>query len=149
MEKTKSISLVLVLALVICFSLVQLIQAKRPQQETILEVVPVWQIVQEGTANPIQWEDYGLNPRFAVDPTDSLVFDKETCLVWEMAPASDLMVWAAAIEYCYNKYLGNRKGWRLPTIEELSSLVDLNNVPTLPTDHPFLQNIILYSLYHH
>jgi hypothetical protein len=35
--------------------------------------------------------------------------------------------------------VGNRKGWRLPTIQELASLMDptVPSPPTLPVGHPF------------
>jgi hypothetical protein len=41
--------------------------------------------------------------------------------------------------------VANRKGWRLPTVEELASLVDNDNFsPALPTGHPFI-NLQLYD----
>lgn len=37
--------------------------------------------------------------------------------------------------------VGNRYGWRLPTIQELASLGDpVNTEPNLPTGHPFILN---------
>jgi Protein of unknown function (DUF1566) len=66
------------------------------------------------------------------------VLDKETGLVWEQAPNGDTRQWHENFFFCYNKNLGGRKGWRVPTIEELASLVDVSNSqPTLPTGHPF------------
>jgi len=45
---------------------------------------------------------------------------------------------AAAAIHCNQKTVGNRKGWRLPTIQELASLIDPTvPEPTLPTGHPF------------
>jgi hypothetical protein len=44
--------------------------------------------------------------------------------------------------------VGGRKGWRLPTIEELASLLDPNNPdgnPDLPLGHPF--SFVLSSHY--
>ena len=51
------------------------------------------------------------------------------------------MDWSSAISYAYQKEeLGGRKGYRLPTIEELSSLIDPNQeYPALPVDHPFVE----------
>jgi hypothetical protein len=50
--------------------------------------------------------------------------------------------WQSAIDYCAYLTLGGRKGWRLPTREELASLIDPSitefQVPTLPPGHPFL-----------
>ena len=39
---------------------------------------------------------------------------------------------------CYNKFVGGRKGWRFPKVEELSSLLDPVQInPALPNGHPF------------
>lgn len=38
-----------------------------------------------------------------------------------------------------NVLLCNRRGWRLPTVEELSSLIDPSQSdPALPSGHPFI-----------
>ena len=42
--------------------------------------------------------------------------------------------------YAYNKNVGGRGGWRLPTVEELRSLIDLRRaIPALPSGHPFIK----------
>jgi hypothetical protein len=56
------------------------------------------------------------------------VYDQETGLVWELAPSTTVQTWANAQVGCTNKPVGNRKGWRLPTVQELGSLLD----PTVP-----------------
>jgi hypothetical protein len=65
------------------------------------------------------------------------VLDKETGLVWERAPLPTEHTWAGARKACTALVTGGRKGWRLPSIPELASLV-VPAVPTLPTGHPFL-----------
>jgi len=50
------------------------------------------------------------------------VLDRETGLVWEKTPDSGFRTWQDARLYCANKTVGNRKGWRLPTVDELASL---------------------------
>lgn len=69
----------------------------------------------------------------------SAVLDKETGLVWEQSPDTTLRPWIAAVIYAYQKEVGGRKGWRLPTVEELASLVDtsVSGSPKLPSNHPF------------
>jgi len=69
-----------------------------------------------------------------------------TGLVWDKSPNNTkLRDWVNACSYCYAREVGNRKGWRLPTVEELASLVDTsNNSPALPTDHPFT-NVMSYN----
>lgn len=42
------------------------------------------------------------------------------------------------MNYCFNLDLGDRKGWRGPTVEEFASLFDTTqSVPALPSGHPF------------
>ena len=64
----------------------------------------------------------------------------ETGLVWEQSPSTSTLTWLAAQSRCNQLHVGNRKGWRLPTIQELTSLIDPNNPggnPDLPPGHPF------------
>jgi hypothetical protein len=76
---------------------------------------------------------------------DLAVFDKETGRVWEQSPSQGNVVWVDAISHCYNLQVNARMGWRLPTIEELASLVDPSQQqPALPAGHPF-QNVSLFS----
>lgn len=99
---------------------------------------PIWNI------SEANWVDYEPNPRFAVggpapsSPASDAVFDKETGLVWERSPATDRKALSSAIVYSSTRVVANRKGWRLPAIEELLSLVDPTaSNPTLPSNHPF------------
>ncbi len=73
------------------------------------------------------------------------VKDKETGLVWDQSPVITTRSWANASIHCYGREVGGRKGWRLPTIEELASLVDsTQSSPALPSGHPF-SNVQLAS----
>jgi hypothetical protein len=49
------------------------------------------------------------------------------------------MSWTDARAVCADKDVGGRKGWRLPSISELSSLLDptVRTRPMLPLGHPF------------
>jgi hypothetical protein len=121
--------------------------------------IPIWQITQDGTAKSVKWVDYGDNPRFAIydtngdstaDPVtwvDDAVLDKETGLVWERSPDTTMRDWYSAKSQCYRSKLANRKGCRLPTVEELASLVDdTQTYPALPLGHPFnVQSGIYWS----
>ena len=67
--------------------------------------------------------------------------DKETGLVWERSPALTTSTWSEARFQCTSRTTGNRKGWRLPSIHELASLVHPSAAfpgPFLPPGHPFL-----------
>jgi hypothetical protein len=70
------------------------------------------------------------------------VLDKETGLVWERKPNKEAVPWPNARLMCAQKAVGGRGGWRLPTFNELSSLIDPAVMdPTLvrvPAGHPFI-----------
>jgi len=78
------------------------------------------------------------------------VRDNETGLVWETTLDTAEMSWIDARAACVDKDVGNRKGWRLPSIPELASLVDpsISPGPTLPIGHPFtnVQSDVYWSM---
>ncbi len=79
--------------------------------------------------------------RFVLVLNDEAVLDKETGLVWAKdAKLGDRQrIWELAVYYCGDLTIGNRKGWRLPTVEELASLIDPSQTdPALPSGHPFI-----------
>ena len=89
-------------------------------------------------------------PRFIVLANfgNAAVLDRETGLVWERSPSTELFTWHVAHVRC-NEFvtLGNRLGWRLPTVNELASLVDPSRSdPALPAGHPF-NNVQLSDYY--
>ena len=129
MGKKRKIAAIPILAVASCFALVSPAEA-------------------EETIKSLKWADHKPNPRFAIHdpgtPTeegDDLVLDKETELVWARNAhlAGKQLTWEDATVYCKNLELCNLKGWRLPTKEELSSMVDPSKgVPALPSGHPFI-----------
>jgi len=120
----------------------------------------MWEITQDGTDRSVNWVDYEPNPRFAIydawgdnysndDPyryDDDAVLDKETGLVWQRMRVNEISSWPEACEWCMGRETGRRKGWRLPAVEELQTLVDTDvaghdfdpPIPVLPPGHPFL-----------
>jgi len=70
--------------------------------------------------------------------TTVAVLDRETGLVWEQSPSTSPFDWEGAQLHCNQLSKGNRYGWRLPTIQELASLMDPSQSnPVLPSGHPF------------
>jgi hypothetical protein len=69
---------------------------------------------------------------------NAAVFDGETGLVWEQSPETNVQNWLNAQARCNTKTVGNRQGWRPPTLQELASLVEptVRFGHTLP-GHPF------------
>lgn len=107
---------------------------------------PVWaEGVQSDLPGDAQKRDNVLTAaqRFIVLPAfaNDAVLDKKTGLVWEKSPQTTSARWTAARRTCVEKSVGGQKGWRLPSLEELASLVDSSVVPpglALPPGHPFL-----------
>lgn len=68
------------------------------------------------------------------------VLDKQTGLTWarNAGIAKRGLTWQEAVKFCQDVEIGNRKGWRLPTKEELITLLDTSqSKPALPDGHPF------------
>jgi hypothetical protein len=97
-----------------------------------------------GAANLQSWDKVmpKANQRFKVlnDFNGEAVLDNESQLVWEQSPDKTPRTWVLAQRHCYGKAVGGRMGWRPPTIEELTSLIDPSvEEPSakLPPGHPF------------
>ncbi|MDP2799838.1 MAG: DUF1566 domain-containing protein, partial [Deltaproteobacteria bacterium] len=84
----------------------------------------------------------GNNLRF-VDNHDGTVTDQATGLMWakDAAPARTALDWYSSLNYMakLNAYgYAGYRDWRLPNINELTSLVDRGRYnPCLPPGHPF------------
>jgi hypothetical protein len=90
-------------------------------------------------ATPRTWHQILTTDRFQLVMNDEAVLDRETGLVWDRSPDTGTRTWSNAIGHCYQREVANRFGWRLPTMEELSTLVDNGNSdPALPANHPFI-----------
>lgn len=109
----------------------------------LIVIVALFLFAPLAVAKPPFWDTQVNKPgRFEVlsQFNGEAVFDQETGLVWEQSPDTTRRTWFQALSHCYTKTVGGRKGWRLPTIEELTSLLDPNNPggnPDLPPGHPF------------
>ncbi len=69
------------------------------------------------------------------------VLDRETKLVWERVPEPGLSDWASARFACADKMVGGRKGYRLPSYNELAGLIHEKEAGeegvALAPGHPF------------
>lgn len=79
--------------------------------------------------------------RFVVlaDSNNEAVLDRNTGLVWQRTPGSEARFLMSASYHCLDANTGGQRGWRLPSITELNTLVDpsVTTSPTLPAGHPF------------
>ncbi len=99
-----------------------------PTMKTLDEIPPTW-------SQQIPAAD-----RFALVLNGEGVLDKETGLVWDRTPDPETETWQEAISTCYRRQVGGRRGWHLPTVEQLTSLIAPDNPqgdPDLPIGHPF------------
>jgi Protein of unknown function (DUF1566) len=90
--------------------------------------VPSWDMTLPAATRFIVLSNFG----------SAAVLDRETGLVWERSPDTTTDSWFIAQNRCNGKIVGSRKGWRLPTLQELNSLIDPTaSSPALPDGHPF------------
>ena len=67
-----------------------------------------------------------------------MVQDNVTGLIWQKDTAPGTYNWDHAVSYCENLILGGYSDWRLPTIKELTTIVDSSIPypgPTINTDY--------------
>ncbi len=95
----------------------------------------------QGNMPPAWYQILPSAERFLLVMGDVAVLDRETGLVWERSPSTSYFDWWNAQWHCNSLTVGNRMGWRLPTLQELASLVDgdpaNNSSLKLPPGHPF------------
>ncbi len=104
--------------------------------KTLDEIPPTWS--QTLPANDGDVTTGCGSSRFDCVLGGAAVLDKETGLVWEQSPDTTTRPWSSALAYCVSRNVGGRKGWHLPTVEQLASLVDSTQTdPALPSGHPF------------
>lgn len=93
---------------------------------------------QTTAATTYSWDKYFfVEDRYVLVLGDTAVLDRETGLVWQRETTDSTWLWRDAVLLAaqYGSY--SRRGWRLPTVEELSSLGNLARLTSVE-DHPFL-----------
>jgi hypothetical protein len=108
--------------------------APAPTMRTMEQIKPTWDKIIPAAQ------------RFVGALDGTAVLDKETGLVWERSTSATVYNWLDAQSICVQAGIGGRRGWRLPTIDELASLVDpTQNNPALPSGHLFTD---VYAAYY-
>ena len=70
------------------------------------------------------------NPESYTDNGDGTVTDNVTGLMWQQAVPATTYTWADAVAYCPTLTLAGHGDWRLPSVIELASIVDLGQSDT-------------------
>ena len=87
--------------------------------------------------------------RFKCVMDGEAVLDKQTGLIWAMDTEllDEVVPWEEAVKFCQKVEIGGQKGWRLPTKDELISILDTSQShPALPEGHPFKKaNVYKYG----
>ncbi len=100
------------------------------------------------------WDEYISDATLRYTPLKSFQYeaieDEETHLVWQANWSATPVSWEQAYEACRAARTGGRKGWRLPTLEELQSLkmvfADANFIG-IPRNAPFVFGAPVSNLY--
>ncbi|MCL5420974.1 MAG: DUF1566 domain-containing protein [Nitrospirae bacterium] len=98
-------------------------------------------IIVDNKISPAWNQEINSPVRFQFVLSGQGVLDKETGLAWEQSPMLVNFNWYDAQTHCNTLTKGNRMGWRLPTLQEIESLMDPSVPfpgPTLPPGHPFV-----------
>lgn len=103
-----------------------------PTMKTLDQIPPTWSVTYQCV------DSNSSCPRFQLVMNGAAVLDKETGLVWEQAPSLGTNSWQNADLECRDNQIAGRLGWRLPSVEELASLVDTSATnPALAPGNPF------------
>lgn len=105
--------------------------------KSLTQLPPVWdkRLSANDSGDPCN------SSRFACVLGGEAIRDNETGLVWERSPDfANFRPWNSALNSCANRIVAGRMGWRLPSLHELTSLVDpmVTPGPRLPVGHPFV-----------
>lgn len=69
------------------------------------------------------------------------VLDKQSGLIWSRNTYfyRSPIPWDEALKFCESVNIGGKQGWRLPTRDELITVLDTSqSTPALPEGHPFI-----------
>ncbi len=85
-------------------------------------------------------DEHVCNPKSYTDLGNGIVRDNVTGLEWQQATAPGTYTWEQAMNYADNLALAEYNDWRLPTIQELSTLAD-KGVSSQGPDYPAINTV--------
>lgn len=101
------------------------------KEEVIATIIKNWQQAHPAAQRFVILEDFH----------KEAVLDKDTSLIWELAPMPTPVTWNEARATCPARATGGQRGWRLPAPAEMRSLVGPavdSPIPNIPPGHPFV-----------
>jgi len=129
------------LALIIVFAMSFLVVSSTASGEEFLPPVP--------DSNTLSANDGGTDgcdsSRFKCVMEGKAVLDKQTGLTWARNAniSEKALPYEESVKLCQDVEIGGKKGWRLPTKDELISLLDTSRSgPALPEGHPFTNVLV-------
>ena len=129
------------LALFIVVTLSLILAAGTASGEEFIPPVPDSQTLAANDGGP----DGCDSSRFKCVMGGKAVLDKQTGLTWARNAniLEKSVPYEEAVELCQDVEIGGKKGWRLPTRDELIILLDTSkSSPALPEGHPFTNVLV-------
>ena len=101
-------------------------------------IVQIFEVLKTGQAASYETNDdgdykKGLARGYTRDGVNNIVTDNTTGLVWQddAVVSSTHRSWADAVTYCDGLSLGGYSDWRLPTMKELTTIIDYGASPAM------------------
>ena len=133
------------LALIIGFALPLIVAISTASGEEFIPPAPDSKTLSANDGGP----DGCDSSRFKCVMEGKAVLDKQTGLTWARNAniLEKALPYEESVKLCQDVEIGGKKGWRLPTKDELITLLDTSRSgPALPEGHPFT-NVLWNSYY--
>jgi len=113
---------------------------------TIDIYAPTWKLAKTGQSTsyaPYDDASYqaGVTPDFMRNPTTEIVLDTLNGLMWQdnLGASASIVSWSSAVSICEDLSLAGNTDWRLPTIDEIETLIHYG--ASSPSINSTFQNI--------